>query len=149
MSVEALLEVITLPVADPDRSIRFYRDQIGFILDVDYAPSPKFRVVQLTPPGSRASIQFGVGLPDVPPGKVTGMYLVVADIEAYTRQLIARGVRTTDIRHKFSQGGWCGSFRPGPDPGRTDYASFAAFTDPDGNRWVIQERGHPASASHT
>jgi catechol 2,3-dioxygenase-like lactoylglutathione lyase family enzyme len=140
--MKALLEVVILPVADPDRSLRFYRDQLGFDLDVDYAPSPEFRVVQLTPHGSGASIQFGVGLTDAPPGSVRGLYLVVADIEAARHELTDRGVAVSEIRHKNTDGGWRGGFLPGPDPGRGDYASFADVRDPDGNAWVLQERGH-------
>jgi catechol 2,3-dioxygenase-like lactoylglutathione lyase family enzyme len=79
--MKALFEVVILPVADPDRSLRFYRDQVGFALDVDYAPAPEFRVIQLTPQGSAASIQFGVGLTGAPPGSLQGLYLVVPDIE--------------------------------------------------------------------
>lgn len=79
--MKAQLEVVILPVSDPDRSLRFYRDQLGFDLDVDYAPSPDFRVIQLTPQGSSASIQFGVGLTHAPPGSVRGLYLVVADVK--------------------------------------------------------------------
>jgi catechol 2,3-dioxygenase-like lactoylglutathione lyase family enzyme len=102
----ARIEVVILPVSDPDRSLQFYRDQVGFELDVDYAPAPDFWVVQLTPDGSAASIQFGVGLTDAAPGSLRG------------------------------------TFRPGIDSSRADYASFADFRDPDGNAWVIQERGH-------
>jgi catechol 2,3-dioxygenase-like lactoylglutathione lyase family enzyme len=142
--MDALIEVITLPVGDPDRSIHFYRDMVGFELDVDYAPpSSTFRVVQMTPPGSGASIQFGVGLPDVPAVNVTGGYLIVEDIDAYRRELTGRGVQMSEIRHKDAEDGWRGSFRAGLDPNRADYASFADFSDPDGNRWVIQERRRP------
>lgn len=136
------LEVVILPVADPDRSLRFYRDQVGFTLDVDYAPTPRFRVIQLTPEGSGASIQFGVGLTDAPPGSVRGLYLVVSDIEACRAALTGRGVTVSEIRHKDAHGGWSGGFLPGADPDRGDYASFADFRDPDGNAWVLQERNH-------
>jgi catechol 2,3-dioxygenase-like lactoylglutathione lyase family enzyme len=141
--MKALLEVIILPVSDPDRSLRFYRDQVGFDLDVDYAPTPAFRVVQLTPEGASTSIQFGLGLTDAPVGSVRGLYLVVADIEASRRELMDQGVDVGEIRHKDTEGGeWRGRFLPGHDPGRADYASFADFRDPDGNAWVLQERGH-------
>ncbi|OBI50888.1 glyoxalase [Mycobacterium kyorinense] len=140
--MKAQLEVVILPVSDPDRSLRFYRDQVGFNLDVDYAPSADFRVIQLTPAGSGTSIQFGVGLTDAPAGSVPGLYLVVSDIEASRTELEHRGVTVSEIRHKDTDGGWRGGFRPGIDPGRTDYASFADFQDPDGNAWVLQERGH-------
>lgn len=140
--MKAQLEVVILPVSDPDRSLRFYRDQVGFDLDVDYAPSGDFRVVQLTPAGSGTSIQFGVGLTDAPVGSVRGLYLVVSDIEASGKELEDRGVAVSEIRHKDTDGGWRGGFRPGIDPGRADYASVADFQDPDGNAWVLQERGH-------
>ena len=141
--MKALFEVVILPVSDPDRSLRFYRDQVGFDLDVDYAPTPEFRVIQLTPEGAGVSIQFGVGVTDSPAGAVRGLYLVVSDIEACRRELIDRGVDVGEIRHKDTGGGgWHGAYLPGLDPDRTDYASFADFRDPDGNAWVLQERGH-------
>jgi catechol 2,3-dioxygenase-like lactoylglutathione lyase family enzyme len=96
----------------------------------------------LTPEGSASSIQFGVGLTDAPPGSLRGLYLVVPDIEDYRAELSARGVNVGEIRHKNSEGGWRGDFLPGVDPQRADYASFADFRDPDGNAWVVQERGH-------
>jgi catechol 2,3-dioxygenase-like lactoylglutathione lyase family enzyme len=141
--MNVLLEVVILPVADPEESLRFYRDQVGFGLDVDYSPAPDFRIVQLTPQGSASSIQFGFGLTDAPAGSVRGLYLVVADIDSCRRELMDRGVGVGEIRHKDTGGGgWRGGFLPGLDPGRADYASFADFSDPDGNRWVLQERGH-------
>jgi catechol 2,3-dioxygenase-like lactoylglutathione lyase family enzyme len=114
--VKATLEVVILPVSDVDKALAFYREKVGFTLDVDYAPTADFRVVQLTPPGSDTSIQFGIGLTDAPPGSVRGLHLVV-------------------------DGQWHGRFRLGADPQKADYASFADFTDPDGNTWVLQERG--------
>lgn len=140
--MKALFEVVILPVADPDRSLRFYRDQVGFALDVDYAPTPEFRVIQLTPEGSGTSIQFGVGLTDASPGSLRGLYLVVPDIEGCCAELAHRGVAVSEIRHKDTDGGWSGDFLPGPDPDRADYASFADFRDPDDNAWVLQERSH-------
>jgi len=141
--MKAMLEVVILPVSDPDRSLWFYRDQIGFGLDVDYAPVPDFRMIQLTPEGSGASIQFGVGLTDAPPGSIQCLYLVVNDIEGYrAEKLTERGVAVSEIRHKKTDGGWRGGFLPGVDPARADYASFADFRDPDGNAWVLQERNH-------
>jgi catechol 2,3-dioxygenase-like lactoylglutathione lyase family enzyme len=139
----AALEVVILPVSDPDKSLEFYRDKVGFTLDVDYTPATDFRVVQLTPPGSATSIQFGVGLTDAPPGSVQGIYLVVSDIVAVRDELIDRGVGVSSLRHKdVDEGEWRGRFHLGPDPHRADYASFAEFRDPDGNSWVLQERGH-------
>lgn len=140
--MKALLEVVILPVSDPDASLRFYRDQVGFGLDVDYAPAPDFRVIQLTPQGSSTSIQFGVGLTDAPAGSARGLYLVVADIEASRRELTDHDVEVGELRHKNTDGGWRGGFLPGVDPGRADYASFAEFRDPDGNAWLLQERGN-------
>ena len=141
--MKALFEVVILPVSDPDRSLRFYRDQVGFDLDVDYAPTPEFRVIQLTPEGASTSIQFGVGLTDAPVGSVRGLYLVVPDIEASRRQLTNRGVDVSEVRHKDTGGGgWQGAYVAGLDPDRTDYATFADFRDPDDNAWVLQERGH-------
>ena len=141
--MKALFEVVILPVSDPDRSLRFYRDQVGFDLDVDYAPTPEFRVIQLTPEGASTSIQFGVGLTDAPVGSLRGLYLVVPDIEASRRELAERGVDVSEVRHKDTGGGgWQGAYVAGLDPDRTDYATSADFRDPDGNAWVLQERGH-------
>jgi catechol 2,3-dioxygenase-like lactoylglutathione lyase family enzyme len=140
--MKALFEVVILPVSDPDRSLQFYRYQVGFDLDVDYAPAPDFRVIQLTPQGSGTSIQFGVGLTDAPPRSLPGLYLVVPDIESCQSELTDRGVAVGEIHHKNTDGGWRGGFLPGLDPDRADYASFAGFRDPDGNAWVLQERNH-------
>jgi catechol 2,3-dioxygenase-like lactoylglutathione lyase family enzyme len=129
------LEVLTLPVADVDRALRFYRDQAGFALDVDYAPNGAFRVVQLTPPGSGCSIQLA---------NAASAYLVVSDLQAARAELLDRGVHVSDIRHKTPAGAWDGGFAAGLDPDRGDYASFADFTDPDGNAWVLQEKGFRA-----
>jgi catechol 2,3-dioxygenase-like lactoylglutathione lyase family enzyme len=140
------LEVITLPVSDVDRALRFYVEQVGFTLDVDYAPTDSFRVVQLTPPGSSCSIQLGNGLTDAPAGSVRNVFLVVDDLEATRTRLLERGVTVSKIRHKTPIGAWDGGFAPGVDPVRGDYASFADFSDLDGNRWVLQERGYRQEA---
>ena len=142
MTAPALaVEVITLPVRDVDRALRFYVEQLGFALDVDYAPTDAFRVVQLTPPASGCSIQLGTGLTDAPAGSVRNTYLVVTDLETARARLLERGVPVSEIRHKTPIGAWDGGFGPGLEPDRGDYASFADFADPDGNTWVLQERG--------
>jgi len=135
------LEVITLPVSDVERALRFYVDQVGFAVDVDYSPNDSFRVVQLTPPGSSCSIQIGKGITDAPVGSIRNVYLVVTDLAAARSRLLERGVEVSEIRHKTPIGAWEG-FAPGLDPARGDYASFAGFPDPDGNSWVLQERGY-------
>lgn len=140
------IEVITLAVRDVDLAMEFYTKRAGFILDVDYRPNSQFRVVQLTPPGSSCSVQFGVGLTDATPGSARTSYLVVSDIEAARRELTGRGLAVTPIRHKASTDDWQGDYSPGVDPGRRNYASFIDFADPDGNTWIVQERGFTRAA---
>lgn len=135
------LEVVVLPVADVDRAKAFYRSA-GFREDLDFAAGGDFRVVQFTPPGSEASIVFGTGITSAAPGSVQGLQLVVPDIETARAALVARGIKVGEVYHDL--GGvfyhLSPSFEvPGPDRGRRDYASFARFTDPDGNGWVLQE----------
>ena len=136
------LELVLVPVTDVDRAKAFYAEQAGFTLDVDHRAGDDFRVVQLTPPGSACSISFGVGITDTTPGSVKGLHLVVTDIEAAHAELTGRGVQVTDVKHMTPQG-----WQPGPDPNRADYGSFADFKDPDGNTWVLQERGYEAPSS--
>ena len=135
------IEVIALPVTDVERALRFYVEQAGFTLDVDYAPTDRFRVVQMTPPGSSCSIQIGKGLTDAPPGSLRNIYLVVPDLEAVRERLLERGIQVSEIRHKAPIESWEGGFAPGVDPAHRDYASCANFSDPDGNTWVLQEKG--------
>ena len=131
------LELVLLPVTDVDRAKAFYVEKAGFNLDVDHRASEQFRVVQLTPPSSACSITFGTGITDATPGSVRGTHLVVTDIEAARAELVGRAVEVSEVRH-MEASGWV----PGPDPERRDYNSFADFSDPDGNTWVLQERGH-------
>ena len=110
--MKALFEVVILPVSDTDGRCGSTAISSGFDLDVDYAPAPDFRVIQLTPEGSSTSIQFGVGLTDAPAGSVRGLYLVVPDIEACRSELTDRGVDVSEIRHKDTDDGWRGGFIP-------------------------------------
>ena len=130
------LELVLIPVSDVDRAKTFYTEKMGFNLDVDTSPSEGFRVVQMTPRGSGCSITIGTGLTDAAPGSYRGTHLVVSDIEAARAELVGRGVEVSEIRHfDRAKGEWI----PGPDPNHTDYGSFADFSDPDGNTWVLQE----------
>jgi len=130
------LELIVLPVADVDVAKDFYVERAGFHLDVDHRAGDHFRVVQVSPPGSACSVAFGVGMGEQPPGSVKGLHLVVTDIVAARDELVGRGVEVEAIRHMAD--GW----QDGPHPGRADYSSFASFADPDGNAWLLQERGY-------
>jgi catechol 2,3-dioxygenase-like lactoylglutathione lyase family enzyme len=140
-AVDMKLEVIVLPVADVDRAKTFY-ESLGFRLDADFPGEGGFRVVQLTPPGSPASIIFGSGVTSAAPGSTQGLYLVVSDIVAAREDLAARGVDISEVYHDtggvFERAGTEHRV-PGPDPNRTSYSSFASFSDPDGNGWVLQE----------
>lgn len=135
------LELVLIPVSDVDRAKAFYEDRCGFNLDVDHQPNDEFRVVQFTPPGSACSLTFGIGITDAAPGSYRGTHLIVADIEAARTELTGRGVEVSEIRH-MGPNGW----GPGPDPEHQDYNSFADFSDPDGNTWVLQEVGKTTAA---
>jgi catechol 2,3-dioxygenase-like lactoylglutathione lyase family enzyme len=128
------LEVVAIPVADVDRAKRFYAD-LGWRVDADIARGNSFRVVQITPPGSPCSIQFGTGVTSAAPGSAQGLYLVVSDVEAARADLMRRGVEAGDFFHRSPTSGT----GPGLDPERRTYASFTSFSDPDGNRWLVQE----------
>ena len=138
------LEVVVLPVSDVDRAKTFYR-RAGFREDLDYASGEDFRVVQFTPPGSEASIVFGTGITQATPGSIGGLQLVVSDIDTVRSELVRCGVDVGDVFHDMG-----GVFYhqspfwevPGRDPAGRDYASFARFSDPDGNGWVLQEVKH-------
>jgi catechol 2,3-dioxygenase-like lactoylglutathione lyase family enzyme len=130
------LELVVIPVTDVDRAKSFYVENAGFTLDVDTSFGDDFRVVQMTPPGSACSIGIGKGITEATPGSVQGLFLVVSDILSSRAELLERGVDIKEVRH-LEEGAWV----PGPDPQRSDYASFADFSDPDGNNWVLQEVG--------
>lgn len=126
------LEVVVVPVSDVDRAKRFYADQVGFVVDVDHAPSDEFRVVQMTPRGSGCSITVGKGLGDGVPGTSKGLQLVVSDVEAARAELVERGVEVTPVR-TFEDGTW-------KDGHGGPWNSFIFFDDPDGNSWTVQEK---------
>ena len=135
------LEVIVLPVSDVDRAKAFY-ESLGFRLDADFPGDDGFRVVQLTPPGSECPIIFGSGVTSASPGSTQGLYLVVTDIEAARDDIAGRGVDISEVYHDaggvFEHAGTAHRVS-GPAPDHTSYGSFAAFSDPDGNGWVLQE----------
>jgi catechol 2,3-dioxygenase-like lactoylglutathione lyase family enzyme len=128
------LEVVVIPVSDVDRAKSFY-DRLGWRLDADILRGNDVRLVQFTPPGSLCSIQFGVGVTPAVPGSAQGLYLVVSDIGAARVELVRRGVDVSELFHR----GPGGNRLSGPDPQRQSYGSFASFSDPDGNGWLLQE----------
>jgi len=128
------LELVLIPVTDVDRAKKFYLDQAGFVLIVDTPIGPDQRVVQAVPPGSACAIGFGTGLTSAAPGAAQGLHLVVSDIVAARAEMAGRGVAVSEVRH-LQDGRWV----DGPHPERADYQSFADFTDPDGNIWILQE----------
>lgn len=128
------LELVLIPVADVDRAKKFYLEQAGFASIVDTQVGEGKRVVQLSPPGSQCAIGFGTGLVSAAPGSAQGLHLVVSDILAARAELVERGVAVTEVRHLES-----GTWVDGPHPERNNYESFADFSDPDGNVWILQE----------
>ena len=129
--MEYKLEVVVVPVSDVDRAKAFYADQVGFVVDVDHSPNERFRVVQLTPPGSGCSITIGKGLSDMAPGSIKGLQLVVADVDAARTDLASRGVDVSPVQHHDGNGM--------VDGRGDDWNSFVFFADPDGNTWAVQE----------
>src|SRR5215471_6963740 len=129
------LEVQIIPVSDVDRSKQFYQ-RLGWRFDNDVAPLEGLRIVQFTPPGSGASVTFGLGLTTAAPGSAEGG-LIVSDIEEARDELTGRGIDASEIWHgpPFPPE----ARQPGPDPERASYGSFCSFTDPDGNTWLVQE----------
>ena len=128
------LEVITIPVADVDRAKAFYAEEAGFNVDHDSEFSDELRVVQLTPRGSGCSIVIGKGLLDSPPGSVKGLQLVVPDIRAARAELVERGVDVSEVQAVGPDG-----TRPARDEDVLDNVGFIWFSDPDGNRWAVQQ----------
>jgi len=141
--VDWKLEVVVIPVSDADRAKEFY-GRLGWRLDADFRFDNGFRVVQFTPPGSGCSVQFGTYITSAGPGSAQSLYLVVSDIEAARNELLARGVEVSDVFHagtpgaQFSPDGTRGRVS-GPASDHASYSSFATFSDPDGNRWLLQE----------
>ena len=133
-TVDFKLEVLAIPVSDIDRAKAFYQ-RLGWTLDADFMVGKDFRAVQLTPPGSPCSIHLS---PTAAPGSTQGMFLIVSDIDAARQDLIARGADVSGVFH------FDGDRHPvpGPDPQGPSYRNYATFSDPDGNRWVLQERGY-------
>ena len=129
------LEVVVTPVSDVDRAKRFYGG-LGWRLDADFVVGDAFRGVQFTPPGLSCSIHFGTGITSAVPGSASGNYLVVSDVAAARAELVGRGVEVSEVFHRAGLG------KPpvsGRDPERRSYSSFATFSDPDGNEWLLQE----------
>jgi predicted enzyme related to lactoylglutathione lyase len=118
--VDWRLELVAIPVSDVDRAKSFYTERAGFNADQDHEVSDEIRFVQLTPPGSPASIALGKGIVDAEPGSVKGLQLVVDDIEAARAELVERGVDVSEVQH-------------------FDWGSFVFFSDPDGNGWAVQQ----------
>jgi catechol 2,3-dioxygenase-like lactoylglutathione lyase family enzyme len=128
------LEVVVIPVSDVDRAKRFYGN-LGWRLDADFVVGDEFRAVQFTPPGSSCSIHFGKSITSAVPGSARGFYLVVSNIEAARAELVDRGAEVSEVFHRAVGEGPSS----GPDPARRSYASYATFSDPDGNEWLLQE----------
>ena len=144
-TVDMKLEVVVLPVSDVDRAKEFYAS-LGWRLDADFAAGDDSRVIQFTPPGSSGSVIFGKNVTAAAPGSAQGLYLIVSDIEAACDELLGRGVAISEVFHDAG-GVYDGTDEPylfgrlrvsGPDPEHRSYRSFASFSDPDGNGWLLQ-----------
>jgi catechol 2,3-dioxygenase-like lactoylglutathione lyase family enzyme len=141
--VDLKFEAVVISVADVDCAKEFYA-KLGWRLDADFAFDNGFRVVQFTPPGSGCSVQFGAKITPAAPGSAHGLYLIVGDIEAARKELIAHGAQVSEAFHAGTPGA---QFQPdgaggrvgGPAPNHASYSSFATFSDPDGNTWLLQE----------
>src|ERR1041385_8683498 len=139
--VNMKFEVVVIPVADVDRSKEFYT-RLGWRLDADFPFDNGFRVVQLTPPGSGCSVQFGTKMTPAAPGSAQGLYLIVSDVEAARKDLVARGIEVSEVFHPGTPGAQFrtdGSDRiSGPAREHATYGSVSEFCGPDGNGWLLQ-----------
>src|SRR5512144_2916941 len=141
--VDMKFEIVVIPVSDVDRAKEFY-GRLGWRLDADFPFDNGVRAVQFTPPGSGCSVQFGTNITSAAPGSAQGLYLIVSDIEAACDELTASGVDVSEVFHAGTPGA---QFQPdgtsgrvsGPAPEHASYRSFATFSDPDGNGWLLQE----------
>jgi catechol 2,3-dioxygenase-like lactoylglutathione lyase family enzyme len=140
--VDTKFEIVVLPVSDVDRAKEFYGTKLGWRLDADYDNGSDFRVIQFTPPGSGCSVIFGKNVTEAAPGSMKGLHLIVSDIHAVRDELLRRGVKISELFHDaggvFHHAG-AKDRLSGPNPQRKSYASYASFSDPDGNGWVLQE----------
>jgi catechol 2,3-dioxygenase-like lactoylglutathione lyase family enzyme len=144
--VDLKLEVIVIPVSDVDRAKSFYGN-LGWRLDADFVSGDDWRVIQFTPPGSRCSVIFGKNVTAATPGSARGLYLIVSDIQDARDELLRRGVEISEVFHDAGDV-HTGADEPylfgrlrvsGPDPDHRSYRSYASFSDPDGNGWLLQE----------
>ena len=144
--VDMKFEIVVIPVSDVDRAKEFY-SKLGWRVDADFASGEDFRVIQFTPPGSGCSVIFGKNVTAAAPGSARGLYLIVSDIEAARKELLEHGIEVSEAFHG-ANGVYSSADEPylfgrqrvaGPDPGHGSYRSFASFTDPDGNGWLLQE----------
>jgi catechol 2,3-dioxygenase-like lactoylglutathione lyase family enzyme len=144
-TLDMKFEIVVIPVSDVDRAKRFYGG-LGWRLDADFAAGDDFRVIQFTPPGSGCSVIFGKNVTAAAPGSAQGLYLIVSDIEAARNELLGRGVEISKAFHPGETS--AGTDQPylfgrlrvsGPDGEHRSYRSFASFSDPDGNGWLMQE----------
>jgi catechol 2,3-dioxygenase-like lactoylglutathione lyase family enzyme len=141
--VDMKFEAVVIPVSNVDRAKEFYSN-LGWRLDADFRFDNGFRIVQFTPPGSGCSIQFGANITSAAPGSAQGLYLIVSDVQAARDELVARAIKVSDVFHAGTPGA---QFQPdgtsgrvsGPAPDHATYSSFATFSDPDGNTWLIQQ----------
>src|SRR3954471_14541680 len=139
-------EIVVIPVSDVDRAKEFY-GRLGWRLDAEFAGGDDFRVIQFTPPGSGCSVIFGKNVTAAAPGSAQGLYLIVSDIAAAREELVGRGIEVSEVFHGGA-GVYAGTDQPylfgrvrvsGADPEHGSYRSFASFSEPDGNGWLLQE----------